>query len=440
MRNRILSNALWIIVMQCIKALITVGVSMLTTRFLGPSNYGLINYAASIVSFVAPLMYLGYNNTLVRELVHHPEDEGEILGSAIGSSLLSSVICVAMVVAFVSVANAGEKTTLLVCGLYSTLLIFQSIDLLLFWFQAKLMSKYSAIASLCAYIIVAAYKVCILVFGKDVYWLAVSSAIEYMLVSLILLIVYKRLGGKKLKFSFSRVKRMLNSSKFYIVASMMVSVSAYIDRIMIKLMINDTVNGYYSAAVTCAAMATFVFVAIIDSFRPEIVEHRKKDKEKFRQLTKMMYSTLIYLSLAQCVVFFLLAEPIVKVICGADYGQTVPLLRLVVWYTPFSYLAAARNVWILAEQKERYLWIINLTSAVVNIVSNLILIPLYGAMGAAIASLISNIIAVVVMCYVIKPLRGNCILMFQGLDPRLLTSVVRNMAARIHMRIGGKKG
>lgn len=82
-RNKVVKNASWLIGIQLVKSLLAMVISMLTARFLGPSGFGLINYAASIVSFVAPIMYLGLTGVLVQELVTHPEREGEILGTSI---------------------------------------------------------------------------------------------------------------------------------------------------------------------------------------------------------------------------------------------------------------------------------------------------------------------------------------------------------------------
>lgn len=420
MKNRILSNTIWIITAQCIKALMTLGVYMLTARYLGPSNYGLINYAAAIVSFIAPFMYLGYNNILVQELVHYPDKEGEIMGTAIISSFFSSIICIGLIIIFVFIINTKEKETLLVCSLYSSLLLFQSMDLIIYWFQAKLIAKYSSSISLCAHIIIILYKIYILISGKSIYWFAISSAMEYMVVSLSLLFVYRYLGGGKLKFSLKRMKKMLNVSKYYIISSVMVSVSVYIDRIMIKIMINDIITGYYSAAVTCAAMTTFIFVAIIDSFRPVILEYKIKNKNKYQETIKLLYSLILYLAIIQGILTFCLATPIVHIIFGSSYLTTTSLLKVVVWYTPFSYLGAIRNIWILAEEKGKYLWMINFVSAIVNIVTNLVLIPSFGALGAAIASLISNFITIVVMSYIIKPIRENFYLMISSLNPKIL--------------------
>lgn len=90
LNNRVWKNASWIIAVQIVKAAIAFIITVLTARYLGPSNYGLINYAASLVSFVTPLLYLGFTGILVQELIINPEKEGEILGTAIALSIVSS--------------------------------------------------------------------------------------------------------------------------------------------------------------------------------------------------------------------------------------------------------------------------------------------------------------------------------------------------------------
>ena len=170
--NRVVKNASWMIVCKVIQSVLAFVIGTLSARYLGPSDYGVVNYAASVVSFVAPIMYLGFNSTLVRELVKDPEHQGEIMGSAIGMSIISALLCIVGVNAFVLVANRGNTETIIVCALYSTLLLFQAIDLIKYWFQSKLLSKYTSVAALVAYIIVAAYKALLLITHKSVYWFA----------------------------------------------------------------------------------------------------------------------------------------------------------------------------------------------------------------------------------------------------------------------------
>ena len=72
--NKIAKNATWIIVCRIVQAVFGLIINMLTARYLGPSNFGLITYAASLVAFVLPILQLGFNNILVQELVQHPAD------------------------------------------------------------------------------------------------------------------------------------------------------------------------------------------------------------------------------------------------------------------------------------------------------------------------------------------------------------------------------
>ena len=123
--NKVVKNATWIIICHIVQAVLNLIVNMFVARYLGPSNYGLISYAASIVAFVVPIMQLGFNAILVQEFVNQPEKEGEILGSAILMNIIAAFVSICLVLVFVLVMNGNEKETIIVCILYSLNLIFQ---------------------------------------------------------------------------------------------------------------------------------------------------------------------------------------------------------------------------------------------------------------------------------------------------------------------------
>lgn len=426
MNNKVAKNALWIIACRIAQALLSLAISTLSARYLGPGNYGLINYAISVVAFVSPIAMLGLSATLVQELLQKPEQEGKTMGTALTMSLISSLLCMAGAVAFVCVANPGETDTLVVCVLYSTVMLSQSVELMQYWFQSKLMSKYTSVTALIAYAIVSAYKVFLLVTGKNVYWFAVSYALDYMIIGIILLGIYGKKGEQRLSFSWQRAKEMVSNSKHYILSLLMVTVFSQTDRIMLKLMYSAEETGFYSVAATCAMMTNFVFVALLESFRPVILTGKQTGEEEFKQPMKQLYSVMIYLSLAQSVGFTLLAKPVVDILYGAQYTASIPVLQVLIWYTTFSYIGATRDVWILAHNKQNLLWIVNLSGAVINVIVNYLLIPIWGAIGAAAASLLSQFFTNVIMGYVIAPLRPNNKLMLESLNPNILIGMVRS--------------
>lgn len=420
MNKKVIKNAAWIIGCKIIQALLGLVITMLSARYLGPSGYGLINYAASIVAFFVPVMQLGLNATLVQEIIEMPETEGETLGTALTLSFVSSVACIIGTIAFSAIANQGEIVTIIVCALYSTLLIFQSIEMIQFWFQAKLLSKYTSIVMLVSYAVVSFYKVLLLINGSHLYWFAVSQALDFGIIAISLVIIYGKLGTQKLSFSFARAKQMINRSKHYILSGLMVTVFAQTDKIMLKMMLDEVAVGYYSAAVTCAAMTTFVFVAIIDSARPSILEGMKESNKAFETRLKMLYSIVIFLALLQSLVITILAPIIVKILYGASYTPAVAVLQILIWYTTFSYIGSVKDIWILANEKQRLLWIINLSGAIANVVLNACLIPMLGIKGAAIASLATQIFTNVIMGFILKPIRENNLIMIKSLNPKYL--------------------
>lgn len=425
--NRITKNASWLIASKIAQMLLGLVISMMSARYLGPANYGIINYAVSVMTFVSPFVTLGLNSTVVQELLSEPDNEGQILGTMLLTCTVTAIGGMAAAVAFALVFNAGQTETITVVALYSVILITQAWEMLQYWFQAKLLSKYYAAVSLISYVIVSAYKIYLLATQKSVYWFAVSYALDYLLIAVLLLFCYRKEHGQPLSFSFARLKTMFAKSRYYIISALMVTFCAQTDKIMINAMIDDAATGYYSAAAVCAGLASFVFSAVTDSFRPVILQYKQEGQAVFENSVKKLYSLVIYMSLAVSLGTTVLARPLIYLTYGAGYAPAIPMLRIAVWYTCFSYLGIVRNIWILAEGKQRYLWIVNLMGAVTNIVLNALLIPVMGGCGAALASVVTQFMMNVGSGFFIKPIRYNNRLMAQSLDPRLLAEMVKQL-------------
>ena len=418
--NKIFKNASWIIVCKIGQALLSLIVTMISARYLGPSGYGIINYVAAIVSFVTPLTQLGLCNIQVQEYVNYPEDEGKILGSSIILSLISSIGCIVGCIAFVSIANQNEKETILICAIYSILLLFQGAELFQYWFQYKYQSKYYSIISVLAYIVVSCYKIILLVQKRALVWFAFSNSLDFLLILILSYLAYRRLGGHPLKFSKEISKRMFEKSKYYIFSSMMIVIFTQTGKILLNIMLDTETTGIYSAAVTIANLANFVFLAIIDSFRPQIFEAFKQSHELFEKKMKSLYAVIFYLSFAFCAVVTVMSPLLVDAIYGKTYHGAINLLRVMIWYNVFSFVGNSRNVWILAEGKQKWLWLINMSGAITNIGVNILLIPRIGAMGASIASVLAQLVANVIVSLIIPDIRPSIILLIKSLNVRNL--------------------
>ena len=97
-----------------------------------------------------------------------------------------------------------------------------------------------------------------------------------------------------------------------------------------------------------------------------------------------------------------------------------------VWYTVFNYYGGAQSVWFLAEKKQKYLVLLGGLGALLNVVLNLVLIPLLGGMGAGIATLVTAIITNVVLCLIIKSTRRTVLLLFSSMNPKVILSLIKS--------------
>ena len=430
-KNKVVKNAGWIIGGKVANKLLAFVVGIFAARYLGPSNYGLINYAAAYATFFASICTLGINSIIVKNFVDHPEQQGETIGTTLLLRAISSLLSALAIIGIVSVMDSGESLTVAVVALYSVGLIFQVFDTLNYWFQARLQSKYSAIAEFLSYAAVSAYKILLLALGKSVEWFAIASSLDYIVLAVFLLIAYFKNGGTRFHFSLNKAKELLQISNSFIIAGLMVSIYACTDKLMLKQMLGPDAVGHYSLAVTVSVSWAFVLGAIIDSLYPEIIQNFQKNRLHYEQKNKQLYAIVFYVSLIVSGLICFVAKPFVLLLYGADYLPTITPLRIVVWYTAFSYLGVARNAWMVCENKQKYLKYLYVSAAALNVVLNFAMIPLCGASGAAAASLITQVSTTILLPALIRPLRPNAKLM---LDAVLWRGVLPERSIQNHKR------
>ena len=415
LKNKVVKNAGWIIGGRIVHMICAFVVSLLTARYLGPGNYGLINYAAAYTTFFYSICTLGINSILVKALIDEPVNEGETLGTSIILQGIASIFSSLMIIGIVKVIDGRETITVIVTALCTIGLIFRVFETIRYWFQAHLLSKYSAITSTVAYILTSAYRLVLLIQGKTVTWFALATAIDYLAVAMLLFVFYKKCKGPKLSFSKRQVRRLLRMGVPFILAGLMVSIYGNSDKFMLKHMIDEAEVGYYSTA--CLLCNTWVFIlsAIIDSMYPVIMESHKNNYLKYEQQNRLMYAIVFYISVFVSLLFVIFASPVVRLLYGEAYMPSVAPLQVITWYVAFSYLGVARNAWIVSENLQKYITPIYAGAAITNVVINYLLIPVWGATGAAIASLITQISTIFFFPLFIKPMRKNTKLLAEAL-------------------------
>lgn len=390
---------------------------MLSARYLGPANYGLINYAASLCALMTSFCTLGTNDIMVNELVSRKTDTGQILGTTIFYRLCSSLLSICTICLFSAIANPDSQLTVLVSALYSLTLLFQCFETLKYWYQANLMSKIPSIIICIASTTVAIYRICLLVTGKSVIWFALSSTLDYAVIAILLLISDHRFrrSDQKLRIRPQQEFSLLRRSSPFIVSGLMVAIYGQMDKIMLNQLLGESAVGYYSAAVSISSMWPFLLVAIIDSARP-IILSCKNDKRIFEYRLMQLYSVIIYVSIIAAILITCFSKWIIWLLYGADYIPAKIVLQIVTWCTAFSYLGVTRSIYLVANEKQKYEKWIAASGAICNLLLNSVLIPAWGINGAALATLFTQIFTNFIVGFCFKEIRQNNILILKAFN------------------------
>ncbi|MBQ3184065.1 MAG: flippase [Clostridia bacterium] len=374
----------------------------------------MINYATAYATFFTAFCTLGINSLIIKDFIDYPEEEGEAIGTTLVLRLISSILSLCTIVGIVSIIDRNETVTIVIVGLYSVSLVFHIFDTFNYWFQSKLKSKYYAISTLVSYLVASAYRIVLLITGKSTEWFALANSVDYAVVAILLFIFYKLNNGPKLSFSFRKAKQLLSISCSYILSGLMVAIYGATDKLMLKQMLDEASVGYYALASSISVMWVFLLSAIIDSLKPDIMRYHNEDKKMYEEANRKLYAIIFYVSAFASLCIVIIAPLFIKIVYGEEYLPAVTPLRIVVWYVSFSYLGVARDIWIICEKKQKYLKYIYIGSALMNIVLNYFMIPVFGASGAAIATVATQISTIFIFPLFIKDFVPNTRLMVEA--------------------------
>lgn len=395
--KKFISNINWMIFQQIYNMVLSLVIGALVARYLGPANYGILNYATSLISFFIIISKLGIDSIIVNELITKPQKQGTVLGTALVMRLISSVLSFILVIVAIRIIEPDDKLIQVVTLLQSLALIFQIYEVFTFWFQSRLRMKKVAISIICAFTVVGFWRVFLLVKGLSVQWFALSSSIQYIVAGIVVIIFYAcDTESPKLRFDFSTSKRLFRSGYHFIISGLAITLYTQIDKIIIKKMIDSKAVGIYSIAVAISILWEFVPHALINSSRPLIVEKRNKSYSAYIKSFQLLLLAITLLGVTVDFAIITFGKPLIKLIYGNAYvGAYLPLCFLI-FSTNFAVIGTARSIWIVAEGYNKFPKYYVIIGSIVNLALNFIFIHWMGITGAAIATLVSQIVVALI--------------------------------------------
>ena len=394
--KKILANINWLFFDKAIQMLVAFFVGVWVIRYLGPERYGMLSYAVALVAFFGVIAKLGMDSIVIREFVKQPEKKEEIFGTTIVLKFFAGIVAFTLSLITVFFIKSGDTLIFWLTFIIALGFIFQISDVFDFWFQSQVKSRYPVYVRNVVNIVSGVIKIVLILMGASLVafaWvLFFSSAMTFF--GMVAVFIYSNKKIPKLRINWRIGKEILCDSWPLILSGIAVTIYMKIDQIMIGNMLGNKQLGVYSAAVSLSEMWYFVPVAIAGSVFPAIIYSKKISEKLYLKRLQMLYDFMAWSSVAFAIPISIFSRSIVSFLYGSQYSLAAPVLAIYVWAGIAVSLGVANSRFLIAENLTKISFYTTTIGAITNIIMNLILIPTYGIMGSAIATLISYFVAV----------------------------------------------
>jgi O-antigen/teichoic acid export membrane protein len=386
------SNTSWIMTERMLSMGILFLVTIIVARYLGPEQFGILSYAISLVALFSSAGHMGLSGLVVREIVKHPKQRKETLGSTFWIKLFGFSVGFILLLLFISFTEEIGGAEFWVVIIVAASMFFQSSNVIDFWFEAHLQAKYSSISKIVAIVVSSAFKIVLALAGTHIIFFAFANIIQTALSAIVLFYFYKKFSDipiSEWKASLTKAKELLKQGWMIFLGSIFAVMYLKMDQIMLKWFAGSEEVGIYAVAATLSEAWYFFPVAIVASFFPRLIKLKDSNPELYRSRLQQIFDLLFMLALVIALFITFMAQPIISFMFGQSYFESANILVVHIWAALFIFMRAAFSKWILIENVLMFSLITQGLGALVNILLNLIFIPKYGGMGAAYATLIS---------------------------------------------------
>jgi len=414
--KRYFENISWLMLEKVITMPVSLIVGLYVARYLGPENFGALSYALSFVGMFLAIATLGLDNIVVRELVKHVKTADEILGTAFLLKIAGFVLMWIAVLIAIFLTDNDLDTNMLILIVASGV-VFQASNVIIYHYQAVVQSKYVVLARIIPLTVSSVAKIVLIYFSSSLEWFAWVYLLDAMVLSASLIAVYSLQSGGifKWRWSLGVAKKLLRDSWPLMVALGCYYLYQKIDQVMIGEMIGMQEVGYYSASSRLYEAIIGVSLLLVGTFKPKLISDYMGSKRMFWRTCESLLLAEVLIGYVVFLMAFFFSEEIINALYGVEFSSSAPIFIVHTISVVLMMGAAVRSGYIEIINKTQIIMITTFVALVLNVVLNYFLIGMYGSIGAAVATVITQLFALYLLGYYFVDMRRITKLQFEAL-------------------------
>ena len=426
-------NTFWLGVSQLASRLLRAIVVIYAARWLGANGYGVFSYALAIAGFLSLFSDIGVNWILVRESARHPDSRSKYIATTFfaKTALLSVALLLLLFAAPFLVKIEGAKLLLPVVAL-----LFFSDGLREFGFALiRSLEQMETEAGINVFTNAATVTISLVALWhyRTPYSLALAYTIASLLGTLLTAgLLRSHLSGLVNNFQRQLVAPMLRAIWPFAAMNLLWSIFMYTDVLMLGWLSTATKVGLYSAAQRPVQLLLVLPMTVAASLLPALSRFAHQADSRFKSLIERGLALVMLMALPLAGGGVVIAHQLITLLYGAEYGPSIQIFRVLSLSFLITFPILVINNAVFAREWQARFLPNMLAGALSNVVLNWILIPHWGGLGAAAATVVSQLLAYGTIYYGMQRRVGFTMLpvIYRMIIATILMMVVIELAGR----------
>ena len=390
--KRISKNMFALFLAEVISKVLLFILMVYAARMLGVALYGKLTFALSFAVLTIILSDLGINSFLIREIARQKDLASKYFMNAFIAKIFLAIGSLTFVIIFLNLLSFPEETKTIVYVMWFFTTMSTFTDLLYSIFRAFERMQYDAFLKILRMVLLLSIGIYILFQGYGLF----IFGLAFVFVEVIVFLTALSLGLLKfirleLNINFNFIKNLVKSAFPFGLAIIFGSIYFHIDSVMLSKLRGDIEVGIYSVAYNLVIALLFIPAVYINAIYLVMSRYFKTSVDMLISIHKRSIKYLYIIGLPISVGLFFLADEVISFFYGEPYKSSALALKIISGFVFIKFVNFLNGMTLYSIDKQGKRTVSQGLAAVFNIVLNLFLIPPFGFVGAAIATLLTEI-------------------------------------------------
>ena len=399
-------NISWLFFERILRITVGLFVSVWVAKYLGPKQFGFFSYTLSFVALFGFMVTISHTSIVVRELVKNPNHNDEIVSTAFWLKIMGAMLGVLITLAISINFTSNDRFVNILILIIASSNIFHSFNVVDDYFQSKVMNKFVVITNVISLFLSSVIKIILILNDAPLIAFVWVVFFDNFILASGFIYFYIKLNSK---FKSKTAILLLKDSWPLMISSAAILIHIKVDQVIIKEILGLEAVGQYAAAARVSEAWYFIPSVLTASFFPAIINAKKNNEDLYNSRLQKLYDIMVWVAIAIAIPMIFLSDWLIEILYGYQYSEAGNVLMIHIWAGVFVSLGLASNGWLICENLQKFLLVNTFIATITNIGLNYILIPKFGIVGAAWATIISYFLVGYLCLLIWKKTRINFI-------------------------------